>query len=167
MSARGNSSKDATYDTSDGSSGSCCCTILLVLLLQAQTVSSVNRVQADGEDVSDIVIFFVEFPLTKPTRFVLFSISAYGPSCHLRWRREVRKFPLLFSLISVRRKIQLRNWYNRFSQYAGFPPRIQDGKSKFICPCKARVCCLCLQPTERELQGSCVGVEQSWKLLLC
>ena len=71
MSARGNSSKDATYGTSGGSSGSCC-TILLVLILQAQTISSVNRVQADGEDVSGIVTFFVKFPLTKLKRFVFF-----------------------------------------------------------------------------------------------
>lgn len=79
MSARGNSSKDATYDTSDGSSGSCCCTILLVLLLQAQAVSSA---QADGEDVSDIVILFrlVPFDQTKEICFVFyFSLRSVLP----------------------------------------------------------------------------------------
>lgn len=46
---------------------------LLQLEIQAQAVSSVNRVQADGEDVSDIVIFSVlPFDQTNEICFVFY-----------------------------------------------------------------------------------------------
>ena len=46
---------------------------LIQLEIQAQAVSSVNRDRADGEDVSDIVIFFVlPFDQTNEICFVFF-----------------------------------------------------------------------------------------------